>query len=71
MVVYNDGKPIGAAIGDPPQERPVVRQLRMLAGGPGAQPCLECRLLRRLFLGAVAGGGINLRTAAPRPELSA
>jgi hypothetical protein len=36
------GEAIGAAIGDPPQERPLVEQLGVLTGGIGAQPGEEC-----------------------------
>jgi hypothetical protein len=70
-VVVGDGcEAIGAAVGDPPQERPLVEQLRVLAGGMGAQPGIEGELLRRPVLRPLAGGGDKRGFGARLPGIA-
>jgi hypothetical protein len=66
----DDGKAVGAAVADPPQERPVVEQLGMLAGGLATHPGVEVRLFRRPVLGALAGGGDQRGFAALCPGIA-
>ena len=55
VVVRDDREAVGAAISDPPQERPIMEQFGVLAGGMAAQPGIEGELLRQLVLRALAG----------------
>jgi hypothetical protein len=62
--------PAFAAVGYPPQKRPIMEQLRVLASGMAAQPSVECQLLRRLLLRTLTGAGDLCSFAPGRPEFS-